>query len=118
MALRRDKNETVVRARALRREMTLPEGMLWQALRQRPDGFKFRRQHPIGRCIVDFYCPARRLVIEVDGESHSMGESPEHDDRRDEWLIAQGMRVVRFAAIDVMRDLQSLVTAIIHACRR
>jgi very-short-patch-repair endonuclease len=44
--------------------MTLPEGMLWQVLRQRPDGFKFRRQHPIGRCIVDFYCPAARLVIE------------------------------------------------------
>ena len=44
--------------RALRRNMTLPEGMLWQALRKRPDGLKFRRQHPIGRCIVDFYCPA------------------------------------------------------------
>ena len=61
MSPRRDKNEMVIRARALRRNMTLPEGMLWQVLRQRPEGLKFRYQHPIGRCVVDFYCgnPAR-----------------------------------------------------------
>jgi len=47
--------------------------MLWQELRRRPNGLKFRRQHPIGRCIVDFYCPAAGLVIEVDGQAHSMG---------------------------------------------
>jgi very-short-patch-repair endonuclease len=66
---RREKNETVLRARALRRSMTLPEGMLWQVLRKRPEGYKFRNQHPIGRCVVDFYCAATRLVIEVDGEA-------------------------------------------------
>src|SRR5215212_4194348 len=70
----REKNETVLRARALRRDMTLPEGMLWQVLRTRPDGLKFRRQHPIGRCVVDFYCPATRLVIELDGIGHEMGD--------------------------------------------
>ena len=65
----REKNETVLKARALRRNMTLPEGMLWLELRKRPGGFKFRRQHPIGNYIVDFYCPAVRLVVEVDGLS-------------------------------------------------
>ena len=118
MAPRREKNETVMRARALRRTMTLPEGMLWQVLRQRPDGFKFRYQHPIGRCIVDSYCAATRLVIEVDGESHSMDDHPERDACRDQWLRSQSMRVVRFAATDVMRDVQSVVTAILLACRR
>ncbi|MGE5563608.1 MAG: endonuclease domain-containing protein [Bacillota bacterium] len=113
----REKNAIVVRARALRREMTLPEGMLWQVLRQRPEGFKFRRQHPIGRCIVDFYCPATRLVVEVDGETHSMGDRPDQDERRDAWLRSQGLRVLRFAAPDVMKDLQSVVTAIVHSCR-
>ena len=98
--------------------MTLPEGMLWQVLRRRPDGFKFRRQHPIGRCIVDFYCPATRLVIEVDGESHSMAEHPQRDRRRDEWLCGQGLRVIRFAAADVMNDPGSVVTGILFACRR
>jgi very-short-patch-repair endonuclease len=92
--------------------------MLWQVLRKRPDGLKFRRQHPIGRCIVDFYCPAARLVIEVDGESHSRGEHPQRDRRRDEWLKGQGLRVVRFGAIDVISDLQSVVTRIFRECRR
>lgn len=114
----RERNESVMRARALRRSVTLPEGMLWQVLRQRPGGFKFRRQHPIGRCIVDFYCPAACLVIEVDGESHSMGENPQRDIRRDHWLQNQGLRVIRFSATDVIRDLQSVVTAILAACGR
>jgi very-short-patch-repair endonuclease len=118
MPLRREKNETVMRARALRRSMTLPEGMLWQVLRQRPDGFKFRYQHPIGRCIVDFYCPAARLVIEVDGQGHSMGDNPQRDIRRDHWLRGKGLAVLRFAAEDVIRDLESVVAAILFNCRR
>ncbi|MEO6361557.1 MAG: endonuclease domain-containing protein [Sphingomicrobium sp.] len=107
----------MLQARALRRDMTLPEGLLWQALRQRPDGFKFRRQHPIGRYIVDFYCPAARLVIEVDGQVHSMGDRPERDLKRDVWLEAQGLRVLRFAALDVMRERDSVVSAITRNCR-
>jgi very-short-patch-repair endonuclease len=112
----RERNETVLRARALRRDMTLPEGLLWQALRKRPNGLKFRRQHPLGRCIVDFYCPSARLVIEVDGESHSMGDCPERDEMRDRWLERQGLRVLRIPAADVMGDLDSVVTAITLAC--
>ncbi|HUE78494.1 MAG TPA: endonuclease domain-containing protein [Sphingomicrobium sp.] len=98
--------------------MTLPEGLLWRVLSERPDGLKFRRQHPIGRCIVDFYCPRRRVVIEVDGMSHAMGEHPQRDIRRDEWLSGQDLRILRFAAADVMKDLESMVTAILLACRR
>ena len=113
MPPRRERNETVLRARALRREMTLPEGMLWKALRQRPNGFKFRRQHPIGRCIIDFYCPAAKLVIEIDGMSHGMGDRPERDRRRDYWLRSQGLKVMRIPADDVMRDLDSAVRAIL-----
>jgi very-short-patch-repair endonuclease len=113
-----DRNITVMRARELRRRPTLPEGLLWQALRQRPDGFKFRRQHPVGWYIADFYCPATRLVIEIDGQSHSMGDNPQHDQRRDRWLSEQGLRVIRFAASDVMKDLESVLTAILLDCRR
>jgi len=114
----RDKNEMVLRARALRREMTLPEGMLWQVLHHCPEGLKFRRQHPIGRCVVDFYCPARKLVIEVDGEAHNMGQRPETDARRDAWLQDRGRRILRFAAAEVIKDLNSVVTAIILECKR
>ena len=112
-----DRNAVLMRAREQRRRPSLPEGMLWPVLRTRRGGFKFRRQHPFGWYIADFYCPAARLVIEVDGQAHSMGERPEHDLRRDSWLRAQGLRVLRFAAADVMNDLNSVVTAITLACR-
>jgi very-short-patch-repair endonuclease len=113
-----DRNAITVRARELRRKMTLPEGLLWQILRTRPNGFKFRRQCPIGWYVVDFYCPAARLVIEVDGESHSMGDHPDRDASRDQWLRDRGLRVIRFTAVDVMKDLHSVITAILHDCRR
>jgi very-short-patch-repair endonuclease len=110
-----DRNAVVMRARQARREMTLPEGILWQILRTRPRDLKFRRQHPIGSYIVDFYCAAVRLVIDVDGGSHDMGDRPAHDVRRDAWLRQQGLRVIRFDAGDVLKDPESTVTAILLA---
>ncbi len=112
-----DKNQTIVRARELRRSMSLPEGLLWQQLRTRPGGLKFRRQHPLGPYIADFFCPAAKLVIEVDGESHRMGNRPKHDGVRDKWFEEQGLRVVRFAATDVLNDLESVLRAVTIACR-
>src|SRR3954468_19317266 len=92
----------VVRARALRREMSPPEVRLWQRLRKRENGEpKFRRQHPIGSFILDFYCPAARLALEVDGEGHHYENNPAYDARRDAWLKAQGIRVVRVSARSV-----------------
>ena len=113
-----DRNEVTLRARALRRSVTLPERLLWQVLRTRPGGFKFRRQHPVGVYIADFYCPAAKLVIEIDGEAHGMGGRPLRDLDRDVWLREQGLRVVRFTAREVMKDQESVVTAILLACRR
>ena len=116
-AFRHDRNKIVVRARELRRSMTLPEGLLWRELRKRPEGLKFRRQHPIGPYIADFYCPAHRLVVEIDGQSHGMGQRPQKDERRDQWMREEGLSVIRFVASDVMSDLDSIVTAITVACR-
>src|SRR3954453_15786210 len=82
----------VKRARKLRREMSLPEVLLWQVLRKRPEGFKFSRQFPIGPITVDFACLERRLVIEVDGEGHSYGEQPRRDAARDAMLRQHGFR--------------------------
>jgi very-short-patch-repair endonuclease len=112
------RNAAVLRARELRRSTTLPEGLLWQLLRRRPDGLKFRRQHSLGPYVLDFYCPAAKLVVEVDGESHGMGGNPSRDRRRDSWLRDQGLRVLRFHAGDVMKDPESVVTAIVTAPRR
>ena len=92
--------------------MSHPERLLWQALRLRPAGLKFRRQHPLGSYTADFYCASLKLVIEVDGDAHDMGNNPELDARRDQWMRGQGLRVLRFNAKDVFKDLSSVVTAI------
>ena len=111
--MKRNANENILKARALRRRMTLPEGLLWQILRQRPGGFKFRRQHPVGPFIVDFYCPARRLAVEVDGVSHNMGDNPGRDVRRDAYLREKGLRVIRFAAADVLHNMDAVAHTIL-----
>jgi len=107
-----------MRARALRREPTPSEWRLWQVLRGRPEGWKFRFQHPFPGCTADFYCPAARLVVEIDGDSHSMGDAPQRDQARDAWLRAQGLTVARYDAKDVMRELEAVVASILDACRR
>ncbi len=83
--------------------MTLPEVLLWQALRRgQLDGLLFRRQHPIGTYILDFYCPGARLAVEVDGASHDGVAQAEHDARRDLWLADQGVSVMRIPARDIL----------------
>ncbi len=97
--------------------MTLPEVLLWQRLRRRQGGVKFRRQHPIGRYVADFYCPAARLVIEIDGEIHNRGDRPAHDIRRDALLRENGLNILRIAAADVLRDADEVAEAIALAAR-
>ena len=116
--MNRTSNATIVRARALRRAMTLPEGTLWQVLRTRPRGLKFRRQHPMGPFVLDFYCPAVKLAIEVDGAAHDMGDNPERDARRDAWLKEQGLRTLRVTAADVLGDLEAVVRMIVAECAK
>jgi very-short-patch-repair endonuclease len=113
-----DRNAAILRARALRRAPTPPEYRLWLYLQQRPDGLKFRKQHPLGPYTLDFYCPSAKLGIEGDGDSHSMGDNPARDRRRDAWLSEKGLQVLRYDAADVMRDVESVVTAIVIAARR
>jgi very-short-patch-repair endonuclease len=104
------------RAREMRREPTEPERRLWQKVRRKQlDGYKFRRQHPIGRFILDFYCHEARLVVELDGESHAFQE--EYDAARTEWLKAQGLRVLRFPNQVVMKNMEGVLAAILMACR-
>ena len=96
---------TLKRARALRRKMTLPEIVLWQELRRgKLHGLQFRRQHPVGPYILDFFCPAARLAVEIDGETHANERQFQHDLRRDHWLAARNIRVLRIGAADVLRD--------------
>ncbi|HEX7781520.1 MAG TPA: endonuclease domain-containing protein [Sphingobium sp.] len=108
-------NGTTGRARTLRREMTLPEVLLWRALRQRPRGLKFRRQHPSGVYILDFFCSDARLAIEVDGEVHARGINPERDQVRDAWLVSTGIETLRIPARDVLDNLDGVLMAVMDA---
>jgi very-short-patch-repair endonuclease len=106
MPLMRAKIITLKRARRLRRQLSLPEVILWSMLRGgQLAGLRFRRQHPIGAYILDFYCPHARLAVEIDGEGHSYPDQVAHDRRRDDWLRTQGVTVVRFAANAVLDDI-------------
>jgi very-short-patch-repair endonuclease len=107
------------RARTLRREMTLPEILLWQQLRRRATGFKWRKQHPAGPYDLDFYCDAAKLCVEVDGEAHERGDRPAKDARRDSWLASQGILTLRIPAADVLADLECVLIHILtHARER
>ena len=111
------RRKTVDRARRLRRELSPPEIILWQWLRERPEGLKFRRQHPIGPYVLDFYCASVRLTVEIDGSFHDGAAQVAHDERRDAWLGTQRVRVLRMKAADVLRVLDSVTRHIIHHCR-
>ena len=107
------------RARELRRRLTLPEVVLWTALRgRRLAGLRFRRQHPIGPYILDFYCDEIRLAIEVDGQGHEHPDQLAHDRRRTAWLDAQGISVARFAARDVLGEIDPVLADIRRRCGR
>jgi very-short-patch-repair endonuclease len=94
----------------LRRDQTEAERLLWRALGELPVGRRFRRQHPIGRFIVDFACPARKLAIELDGGQHALLET--EDAARTSELARRGYRVIRFWNNDVIDNLSGVLEII------
>jgi very-short-patch-repair endonuclease len=107
---------TLDRCRELRRAATDAEGVLWRCLRARRfAGFKFRRQHPCGPFIVDFYCARRRLAVELDGGQHFTPEGAAHDERGSRYLGREGIQVLRFPTDLVFRELGGVLTVIAAA---
>ena len=97
--------EIFERAKALKRSMTKAEKILWHELRDSKLKHKFRRQHPIDKFIVDFYCHELNLVIELDGDVHDLEEVKERDEGREEMLKEYGLKVLRFKNDDVFERL-------------
>ena len=92
---------------------------MWQVLRRRGlAGLRFRRQHPIGPYILDFYCDELRLAVEIDGGSHDHADRIAHDQRRTDWLNRQGVQVIRIAARDVVADMDGALGTIRRAVGR
>ncbi|MEY9142798.1 very-short-patch-repair endonuclease [Bradyrhizobium elkanii] len=100
-------------AKKLRANTTPHERILWRALRELPtDGTHFRRQAPIGPYVVDFFCPAKRLVVELDGGHHNEDETAKHDRERQHWLEKEGYRVIRFWNSEITADLNAVLERI------
>jgi very-short-patch-repair endonuclease len=93
--------------------MSLPEVLLWQELRNRPAGLKFRKQHPAGPYTADFFCHEARLVVEVDGEAHERGNRPQRDAARDEWFAVRKLAVMRVPAAEVLTNLDGVLAGIV-----
>jgi len=97
--------------------MSMPERLLWSVLRGKQNGFKFRRQHPLGPYIVDFYCREAHLVVEVDGGTHYTAEAIEYDRRRDGFLRRLGLDVFRIPATEFGDNLEGVAIAVQAQCR-
>ena len=108
---------TVAKARALRQNLSLPEALLWRLLKGQPQGIKFRRQHPVGPYILDFYAPSAKLAIEIDGASHDMGDRPERDALRDAWLEQRGFSLLHIPAADVLKNPDTVADVILAYVR-
>jgi len=105
---------SIERARSLRQRMPPSEAALWNALRAlKPTGLHFRRQVPLGRYYADFACHHPRLVIEVDGWTH---DDPAYDAERDRFMQGEGYRVLRVSSVDVLRNLDGVVRAVLTLC--
>ncbi|WP_439358768.1 endonuclease domain-containing protein [Bradyrhizobium sp. DASA03007] len=100
-------------AKKLRANTTPHERMLWRALKEVPlEGSHFRRQAPIGPYVVDFFLPARRLIIELDGGHHNEDDVAERDRARQSWLENEGYRVIRFWNSEIAADLTAVLERI------
>jgi very-short-patch-repair endonuclease len=109
---------TLKRARKLRREMTLPEALLWERIRGgRLNGLRFQRQHPIGLYILDFYCALAHLAVEIDGAAHDHESRWVHDKRRDRWLGENRIRILRAPARDILNEeaIENMLVTIAQA---
>lgn len=107
----------LARARELRQPLTPQEARLWQHLRRKQlFGLKFRRQHPIYRFILDFFCYDHKLAVEIDGHSHAEPTQQAYDQARTEWLGQRGIRVIRFSNNDVETNLEGVLQEIARQC--
>jgi len=98
--------------KALRRDSTPQEIILWSRLRNKQLGYKFRRQHSFDNYIVDFYCPKKNLIVEVDGSQHI--DQKEYDAERTRYFKTRGLRVVRFWNSEINNNIQGVVMRIME----
>ena len=106
------------RAKRLRVTQTPAEALLWRLLQQNQSGMKFRRQHAVGRWILDFYCAALRLGIEVDGRMHLRTEVRANDHEKEAYLKSQGVTVLRYANEEIIAHPTQVLERVLLTAER
>jgi|WetSurMetagenome_2_1015567.scaffolds.fasta_scaffold482176_1 very-short-patch-repair endonuclease len=99
-------------ARQLRNNQTEAEKLLWEKLRGNQTGYKYRRQHPLINYIVDFYCHALKLVIEVDGDAHLTPAGKMEDADKDDTLVSYGYKILRFTNLHILSNIEDVIQII------
>lgn len=105
------KIDLIKKSRYLREVQTKEEQILWKLLRNDKLGFKFRRQHPIDRFVLDFYCPKKKLCIEIDGNVHNK-HTKEYDNERENYLAGKGIKIIRFWNNEINKDIVRVINTI------
>ncbi|MFA6273767.1 MAG: endonuclease domain-containing protein [Candidatus Paceibacterota bacterium] len=112
MTLLKNKSRLLPRRRELRKNQTKQEEILWQYIRNRKLGVKFKRQYSVGGYVLDFYCPEFKLVIEIDGNQHSKKEEVLYDEERTNFLKILGCNVLRFKNIEIEKNIEKVLSRI------
>ena len=108
-----NKSTEKAKRRRLRTDSPTAETKIWSSLRRKNVfGYKFRRQYSVGPYVIDFYCPALKLAVEIDGDSHFIGDAVEDDERRQAFIESFGIRFLRFTNQDVYDNLEGVLEAI------
>jgi len=108
------KRENIHLSRNLRKSQTDAEKKLWRALRNRSlDNLKFRRQFPVGKYILDFYCPECKIGIEADGGQHYSEQGAKKDEARSKELLDLGIKILRFSDRDILNNMEGVCQAIL-----
>jgi len=105
------------KAEMLRNNMTLPEQKMWNFLRTKPLGYKFRRQHPFGIYILDFYCHKKRLSIEIDGKNHEQNTQKLYDQERTKFILGLKVQEIRFQNEEVLFNFSKIENDILQYLR-
>ena len=109
----------IKQARFLRKNQTTAEKIIWRRLRSRQlAGYKFRRQHNLGRFIVDFYCDEIKLIIEIDGDVHAYAEREKYDRQRQKSLESEGLEIIRYTNYEVYDNLDGVLEDILRKCEK
>lgn len=102
-------NNQIEKSRQLRKNMTLQERKLWNIIKDRQFfGYRFRRQFPIGQYIVDFICREKKIILEIDGGQHNEDINIYYDNKRTEYLMSEGYKVIRFWNNDIDNNIEGV----------